>query len=113
MSDYPASAWVAGEGPHSIKVEVVPGRFSSSYGDGDLNGRGTVYVTRQFDDGRWEYVSVENFDTIAEARAAAGRMRDADWTGVRLPSYGESDEYQRTYGYRIRLDGSRYDEVGV
>ena len=108
---YPAPSYVAGKGPHTLKVEIVEGRFSSPYRQGDKNGRATVYVTRHFDDGRWEYVAVEDFDTVAAARAAAKRMRNTAYNGIRLPSYGESDQYLETYGYRIRVDGSRYDVV--
>ena len=108
---YPASSRVPGQGPATLKVEVVEGRISSPYGKGDKNGRGSVYVTRHFDDGRFEYVAVEDFDTIGAARVAARRMEHIDYSGVRLPSYGESDEYRQTYGYRTRLDGTRYDEV--
>ena len=68
-------------------------------------------MTRSYGDGRWDWVRIaDNLDTPEKVDAFLAELRTDILRNRRLPTYGESDEHRKSYGYRIR-DGRKYDEA--
>lgn len=71
----------------------------------------TIYAMRYPKAGGWEYVAIgQDLNDPESIERFVDKVREGLLRRMRVPSYGESDEYRNAYGYRIR-DDVKYDFI--